>query len=167
MHYMKLGAIGRQELLAELESMPVFLEKTFAGLTAEQIGLPGPEGLFSPIEQVWHLADLEREGFALRIDRLQHELSPRLPGFDGAAVAAARNYRALSLAAGLEAFKTARLQNVRKLRNLAEDAWERSGTQDGVGKVFLCDIPSMLQQHDAAHKHEIARWRETQAAPDA
>ncbi len=160
MLYMKLDATGRQELLAELESMPEFLEESFAGLTADKVTLPGPEGLFSPIEQVWHLADLEREGFALRIDRIQRELDPHLPDFDGAAVAAARNYRGLSLAAGLEAFKTARMDNVQKLRNLSEQAWKRSGSQYGVVMVSLCDIPSMLRQHDAAHKDEIARWRE-------
>ena len=159
MHYMKLDAIGRQELLAELESMPGFLEQVFAGLSADQIAIPGPEGLFSPVEQVWHLADLEREGFGVRIDRLQRELNPQLPDFDGAAVAAARNYRGLSLAAGLAAFKSARVSNVQRLRDLPEAAWTRSGTQEGVGKVSLCDIPSMVRAHDEAHKQEIARWR--------
>jgi hypothetical protein len=159
MLYMKLDAISRQELLAQLEAMPAFLAETFAGLSAEQITLPGPEGLFSPIEQVWHLADLEREGFGARIDRLRWELDPHLPDFDGAAVAAARNYRSLSIGAGLKAFKTARIDNVQKLREIQDDAWLRSGAQEGVGKVSLCDIPSMIWQHDAAHKQEIARWQ--------
>ena len=161
MHYMKLDAIGRQELLAELEAMPAFLEKAFAGLSAEQIALPGPGGLFSPVEQVWHLADLEREGFGARIDRLLGEPDPHLPDFHGAAVAAARNYRSLSIAAGLQVFKTARMGNVQKLREISDDAWTRSGTQARVGRVSLCDIPSMVRQHDAAHKHEIARWQES------
>jgi len=161
MQYMKLDAIDRQELLAQLEAMPAFLEKTFAGLRVEQVTLPGPEGLFSPVEQVWHLADLEREGFGARIDRLRLELDPDLPDFDGAAVAAARNYRSLSITAGLEAFKAARMHNVHKLREIPDDAWVRSGTQEGVGKMSLCDIPSMIRQHDAAHKHEIAHWQET------
>ena len=64
MRYMKLDAVGRQELWGQLEAMPAFLEETFAGLGAERATLPGPEGLFSPVEQVWHLADLERDGFA-------------------------------------------------------------------------------------------------------
>jgi len=159
MHYMKLDPIGREELLAELESMPLFLERVFAGLSAEQITYPGPEGLFSPVEQVWHLADLEREGFGSRIDRLQRELDPHLPDFDGAAVAAARDYRSLSLEAGLKAFRAARIGNVQKLRHITDEAWVRSGTQEGIGKVSLCDIPSMIRAHDAAHKQEISRWQ--------
>lgn len=158
MHYMKLDAIGRHGLLAELEAMPAFLEETFAGLSAERIRRQGPEGLFSPVEQVWHLADLEHEGFGARIDRLRWELNPSLPDFDGAAVAAARNYRTLSLADGLRVFKTARIHNLEKLREIPHDAWQRSGTQEGVGRVSLCDIPSMIRQHDAAHEEEIAHW---------
>jgi hypothetical protein len=161
MHYMKLDAIGREELLAELELMPLFLEKVFAGLSAEQITRSGPEGLFSPVEQVWHLADLEREGFESRIDRLEREPDPHLPDFDGAAVAAARDYRSLSLEAGLKAFRAARTANVQKLRRMADEAWPRSGTQEGVGRISLCDIPSMIRAHDAAHKEEIHRWEES------
>jgi DinB superfamily len=160
MQYMKLDAIGREELLAELEAMPDFLEGFCASLSAEQITLPGPQGLFSPVEQVWHLADLEREGFGARIDRLRRELDPHLPDFDGAAVAAARNYRALSLAPGLQAFKAARMRNLQELRHMTEEAWSRSGTQEGLGKVSLCDIPSMIREHDAAHKQEISRWQQ-------
>lgn len=158
MLYMTLDPTGRQALLAELEAMPRYLELTFAGLGAEQITRPGPDGLFSPVEQVWHLADLERDGFGARIDRLRSEQDPHLPDFDGAAVAAARGYRSLSIDSGLSAFRAARADNVRKLRALADDEWVRSGTQDGVGRVSLCDIPSMVRQHDAAHKQEIARW---------
>jgi DinB superfamily len=158
--YTKLDAIAQQELLAELEAMPAFLEGTFSGLAAEQVRLRGPGGLFSPVEQVWHLADLEREGFGMRIERLREEPNPSLPDFDGAAVAAARNYRSLSIADGLKAFKAARIHNLQKLREISKDAWERSGTQQGVGKVSLCDIPSMIRQHDAAHKQEIADWHE-------
>jgi hypothetical protein len=65
------------------------------------------------------------------IDRLQRELHPHLPDFDGAAVAAVRNYRRLSMTAGLKAFRAARMDNVK----------------------------TMIRQHDSAHKQEIAHWR--------
>jgi len=161
MYYMQLDTIGREGLLAELESMPLFLENVFAGLSAEQITRCGPDGLFSPVEQVWHLTDLEREGFGSRIDRLEREPNPQLPDFDGAAVAAARDYRSWSLEAGLKAFKAARTGNVEKLRRMTDEVWSRSGTQEGVGKISLCDIPSMIRAHDAAHKEEIHRWQES------
>jgi hypothetical protein len=160
MQYMKLDVVGRQELLSVLEAMPHFLRSSFASLSTEQVTLQGPNGGFSPVEQVWHLADLEREGFGVRIDRLLREGNPRLEDFDGAAVAMARNYRALCLDAGLEEFSAAREENLRKLREMPDEAWARSGTQDGVGPVSLCDIPSMIRQHDAAHRDEILQWWE-------
>jgi hypothetical protein len=110
------------------------------------------------VEQVWHLADLEREGFGERIRRLLNEKEPYLPDFNGTEMAARRNYRALSFEAGLAAFAEARRQNVAALRAVAEPAWSLTGTQEGVGKVSLCDIPSFMSQHDLAHRREIEMW---------
>jgi hypothetical protein len=43
------------------------------------------------------------------------------------------------------------------LQSLAKEQWNRSGCQEGVGKVALCDIPVMMAEHDAAHREEIAQ----------
>ncbi len=165
MQYMKLDAADRHALLADLATMPRYLDDLFAPLSDQQAVQPGPAELFSPVEQVWHLADLEREGFGARIDRLLQEHEPQLPDFDGTAVALARNYRALSLAQGLRAFEDARRENLAKLQRIPDSAWQRSGTQEGVGRVSLCDMPVFLLQHDAAHREEIQRWFERVANP--
>jgi len=34
----------------------------------------------------------------------------------------------------------------------------REGVQEGVGPVALCDIPSMMDQHDESHRTEIESW---------
>lgn len=159
MKYMALPVEQREQLLRALEHMPQYLEHELLALQPELIRQPAPDGTFSPVEQVWHLADLEREGFGSRIDKLLSEREPLLPDFDGAAIAAARDYRSLSLTEGLEAFRTARRGNLAKLRTLAADAWARSGQQEGVGKVSLCDLPSFMSQHDAAHRAEITAWK--------
>ena len=157
--YMALSQAGREALSRTLEDMPLYLEREFLGLTPEQARLQGPDSAFSPVEQVWHLADLEREGFGRRIERLLSEPEPQLPDFDGAAVAAARQYRSLSLAAGLAAFRDARQHNLARLRGVSAEDWGRSGQQDGVGRVSLCDLPSFMSQHDAAHRAEIEAWK--------
>lgn len=159
MQYMKLDDVARAELLRDLAAMPAYLRETFEALPQDLVTTGGPDGLFSPVEQVWHLADLEQEGFASRIDRLLNEPHPNLPDFDGTAVARARNYQALSLARGLERFEAARRANLERLRCLPDEAWSRSGVQSGVGAVSLCDMPVFLRQHDQAHKDEIAQWR--------
>ena len=55
----------------------------------------------------------------------------------------------------MAAFAAARRANVARLRSLAPPAWERSGTQEGVGRVRLADIPRLMLEHDESHRAEI------------
>jgi hypothetical protein len=155
---MRLDRPAQESLLLELERTPEFLRATFAGLQSADATAPGPDGGFSPVEQAWHLADLEREGFAVRIRRLLDEHEPSLPDFDGARVALERDYKARSLAEGLLEFERARRAAVAVLREVPAEAWARQGVQEGVGRVALCDIPAMMAEHDAAHRAEIDAW---------
>ena len=160
MQYMKIDDSARTELLRDLAGMPEYLKDTFALLPRDLLTTAGPNGIFSPIEQVWHLADLEAEGFGARIERLLSESNPYLPDFDGTAVAEARTYKSRSLGEGLERFAAARHANLERLRSVPDSAWSRSGVQGGVGEVSLCDMPAFLKQHDEAHKDEIRQWAE-------
>jgi len=158
MRYMKLSGLQRQELWESLSGMHEFLRQAFGLLTAEAACAAGPAGTFSPVEQVWHLADLEAEGFGLRIQRLLSESGPLLPDFEGAKIARQRNYLSLSLSAGLTAFHAARQANIAALQSLSTEDWSRGGVQEGVGPVSLCDMPELISQHDAAHRAEIDQW---------
>jgi DinB family protein len=158
MRYMRLSRSDRVSLMAGLLAMPDVLEKSFGALSPDVARQSGPDGGLSPVEICWHLADLEAEGYAVRIRRLLAEDTPQLPDFDGGAMAKARNYRALSLGEGLDAFRAARRANVDALQRLSDDEWLRVGTQEGVGPVALCDIPSMMAEHDAGHRDEVAAW---------
>lgn len=158
MKYLMLQAADQAALFSELEHMPDFLHATFAELDPARGAEPGPDKLFSPVEQCWHLADLEREGFGARITRLLNEHDPLLPDFDGDRVARERNYRSLSLPEGIAAFREARRRNLAALRAVTEHQWARQGVQEGVGTVGLCDMPSLMAQHDAAHRAEIETW---------
>ncbi len=155
---MMLDTKDRQALLRDLSAMPSFLQSSFESLTELEAVRPGPDDAFSPVEHCWHLADLEREGYAVRIRRLRAEHEPALPDFDGTQIAQERNYRALSLAKGIAAFLDARRANVSALETLTPAEWSRRGTQEGVGPVSLCDIPAMMAEHDATHRQEIEAW---------
>jgi hypothetical protein len=165
MQYMKLTPFERQVALGTLASMRAFLEESFAALSEDEKRAPGPDGAFSPVEHVWHLADLEREGFAVRIRRLRAEFAPELPDFDGARIAEERDYNRRSFAEGLRAFEAARRANIETFRRLALQDWNRSGTQEGVGAVSLCDMPELMRQHDEAHKSEIRAWQRFRGRP--
>lgn len=148
----------RAVLLEALQGMPETLRRTadaMAGRLDERPATPG----FSLREHVWHLADLERDGYATRIARLLSEEMPRLPDFDGEAVARERQYHRLDFAEGLQAFADARATNVTRLRALDADQWLRPGIQDGVGEVTVADVARMMGEHDAAHRAEIEALR--------
>ncbi|HEY4214117.1 MAG TPA: DinB family protein [Steroidobacteraceae bacterium] len=159
MQYMKLCPADRAAVFESLVRMPQILRDTFSAIDPETARTPGPNGLFSPVEQVWHLADLEREGFGVRIQKLRTEPSPFLPDFDGDAIAAQRNYQSLSLREALMSFEASRAANLDAMRGLSQDEWLRTGTQEGVGSVGLCDLPVLMLQHDQAHLSEIEQWR--------
>ena len=69
-------------LFAQLAAMPAFLQRSLATLSAPDATWRGSGNVFAPVEQCWHLADLEREGFAVRIRRLLSETASMLPDFD-------------------------------------------------------------------------------------
>ncbi len=158
MKYMMLKKPEQDALLAELENMPEILSATFGRLSSTEAATSGPEETFSPVEHCWHLADLEREGFSIRIHRLMSEPNPSLPDFEGDKVARERCYKTRSLAAGITAFRDARRDNLAALRDVDPEQWTRQGTQEGLGSISLCDIPTMMAEHDEAHRREIDAW---------
>jgi hypothetical protein len=158
MRYLKLDRPEREALLERLSAMPAWLGATLGALQPEEATRRGPAGGFAPVEQCWHLADLEREAFALRLRRLREEDAPVLADFDGERAAVERRYLTLSAAEAIAAFAAQRAGNVLLLRRIRPEEWNRSGRQDGVGPVMLCDLPVMMAEHDAAHRAEIEAW---------
>jgi hypothetical protein len=157
MSYMLRPPEDQQKTLDRLAAMPAFLADLFGALSEDE-AKRGVDGALSPVEQVWHLADLEREGFGVRIERLLNEDNAQLPDFDGTDAAQRRNYRAKSLHEGMAAFARARQDNIDALSRVTPAEWVRRGVQQGVGPVALSDIPTMMAGHDASHRKEITDW---------
>ena len=153
-----MNSVDQESLFAQLAAMPMFLQKAFGSLSTQDATWRGVGETFAPVQQCWHLADLERDGFAVRIRRLLTETAPVLSDFYGARVAAEGQYLGRSLADGLKAFQIARLETLAQLRAVAPGDWSRTGTQQGVGAVALRDMPRMMAAHDAGHRQEIEEW---------
>ncbi|HMF09840.1 MAG TPA: DinB family protein [Thermoanaerobaculia bacterium] len=145
-----------ETLLLTLESTAALLARAAENLSAQQTCLKPEGGGFSLRENIWHLADLEREGFAARIQRILAEDEPFLPDFNGDRLARERCYNERDLAQGLDAFREARARNIEVLRHAARSDWKRRARQEGVGRISLDDIPRQMAQHDASHTREIA-----------
>jgi hypothetical protein len=143
------------DTLLALAAMPEFLEGAARRLAGEKALEPGPDQGFSFLEQVWHLADLERRGYGERIRRILSEERPALADFDGAREAREGRYRERALSEGLAAFRQSRGENLAALRSLTESQWARPATQEGVGELRLADVARMMAGHDASHRGEI------------
>jgi hypothetical protein len=152
-------------VLGELERTPARLD-ALRRRARRDARRPPPGGGFSLVEHLWHLADLEREGYGWRISRLAEGGRPFLPDFDGDRLAREREYRRRDVAEGASSFRRARAANLEALRRLRPRQWSHSGTQEGVGHVRLRDLPRQMLEHDRAHLREIRQLLGTTARPD-
>jgi DinB superfamily len=153
------GKMKRREfetILLTLESTPALLTRAAAALSPTEARRRPDEKAFSFVENVWHLADLEREGFGLRIRRILAEENPALLNFDGDRLARERCYQERDVERGLAFFARARAQNLDALRRLRRADWKRAGSQEGVGRVTLADVSRMMAEHDRSHGADVA-----------
>ena len=144
-----------ETLLLTLESTYSLLAEAAASLSREESRWKPQDGGFSLVENVWHLADLEQEAYAVRIRRILTEQDPSLSNFDGDRVARERVYNDRDLAEGLAVFAQNRARNIEILRGLSRADWKRDAVQESVGRVSLEDIPRMMVEHDRSHTQEI------------
>jgi hypothetical protein len=112
-------------------------------------------GGFALVEQAWHLADLEVEAYAVRIERLLSEEHPSFADFAGDVVARERRYLDLDLRVGLARYVAARDANRERLRRVQPDQWQRGGTQEKVGEITLAGVAASMVEHDHAHANEL------------
>ena len=145
-----------ETLLLTLESTPALLSRAAALLSPGQARRRPAAGGFSFVENVWHLADLERDGFGVRIRRILAESEPALMNFDGERIARERAYQERDVDRGIVCFARSRRQNLEALARLSPSEWKRAGAQEGVGRVTLDDLPRMMAEHDRSHAAELA-----------
>lgn len=152
-----------------LAHFPEILRSIVSSVPEDQWRTRGPRDAFALVEHAHHLADLEEEGYALRITRLLGEDAPMLPDFRGDLIARERNYLEQPLLPALERFTAARHANLARFETLTTEEWTRSGTQEGVGVVDVRGVRRMMQVHDASHAAELVELLDSLhvAIPDA
>jgi hypothetical protein len=152
-----------REAIETLAEMPAFLEAALSeggDALASRLG----EGEFSLVEHACHLRDLEREGYLVRVRRMLSEDSPTLAPFDGAAVAASRDYRSEDAHAAARAFAFARRELLGLVAPLGAAELARDGFFEGK-RICLQDLVAMMVEHDRGHREEIERLIDGLEAP--
>lgn len=155
-----------ESALARLSRTPDDVASLVGGLASPTLTRKLSEGAFSILENVWHLRDIEAEGFTVRIRRLLAEEAPFLPDVPGDRLAIERRYNELPLEEGLDGFRAARAENLFLLRD-AHASLSRSGQLEGVGPVTLAELVGRMLEHDAGHLEEMARLRHPDSGPVA
>ena len=145
-----------RETLERLGAMPAFVEAALHEAGEENLGLRPSDDTFALVEQACHLRDLEREGYLVRVRRMLSEKAPVLEGFDGQAVAAARDYAGQDAHAAAQDFAAARRELVAVVGARGADDLKREATFDG-RRITLTDLVGMIDAHDNEHREEIER----------
>jgi hypothetical protein len=110
---------------------------------------------FALVEQAWHLADLECDAYAVRIERLLAEENPSFADFEGERIAIERRYLERELRPALERYVATREANRQRLLRVQPEEWQRRGTQEKVGEITLARVAASMLEHDRAHANEL------------
>jgi hypothetical protein len=147
------------EALTRLSATPLRVAELIDGLSEEQLSWkPSPE-LFSLRESVWHLRDIDVEGYERRIHLILHEDSPKLPDVNGGKLAREQNYNAQPIDPALTELAIVRASSVERLSDCADADLERTAEMEGVGVVTLRRLLEMWMRHDAEHLADMAELR--------
>ena len=142
-------------LLDRLSVSPVRLRALLTSLSESALRTAPPAGGFAPIEDAWHLRDIEVEGHFPRIRRILAEESPVLASIYGDRLAVERQYRQRELGAALDEFAQYREASLGLLGALAEEAWSRRAIfQDR--SVSLRELVVAMAEHDESHLNALA-----------
>jgi len=145
-----------QVTLDALAEFPRRLEAHFAAVPPELLrwapprwdGIPSER--LTPVEQVWHLRDIEIDGYHHRFRRTLHEVHPLLSDLDSDALARDRHYADRDPWQALEEFRAARKDNLVLLHSLVPADFERTAGFEGV-PVTLRTLVHQLCSHDLQH----------------
>jgi hypothetical protein len=150
------AAIGASTLQS-LAAFPAQLEAYYAEIPAgfanwapvDWSGIPSER--FTAIEQLWHVHDVEIDGYHQRFRRILGEEHPFLPDLGSEALAKARHYASRDATSALAGFRAARAQTVAMLSALDAAQLERTALFEDYGPVTTRGLVHFLCSHDQQH----------------
>ena len=142
-----LAALARfpRELRAHYASIP---DSHASFVPARWDGIPSER--FGPLAQLWHVRDIELDGYHQRFRRTLDETDPMLPDIDSYALADERGARG-SAAQALDEFEQARAETVAMLAALTPAELARTARFEGYGPVTVRGLMHFLCSHDQQH----------------
>jgi hypothetical protein len=155
------GDGGFRDVLASLGRTPELISEMLSRVPQSSWNAKPSKEEWSFAENLCHLRDLEREGYAVRITRMLEEETPFLPDFDGSSIAVERNYAGQDAGQALKDFAVVRANNVARLSKLDDGSLARRGTLEGCGVITLRKLMDFIHEHDQHHLGDLGRLYES------
>ncbi len=143
--------ITREAVLAVLEATPAALQSMAKDLDPVTWTTEPSRDDWALIELVCHLRDTEREVHHVQIDALLAESDPFVPRPDAAVWAKQRKYLDEDGPGALRDLALARLETLRRLRQLPEEAWSKPARHAIFGPTNFREVISFMGDHDRMH----------------
>ena len=150
--------LAGRDLAGLLAELPAKLDAAIKGLDFKTRHCPEATGKWSVHDVVTHLADCEVV-YRFRMRVIAAEDDPKLQAFDENAFVARLHYGETPLEESLSILLTLRNANVRWLKTLKPDDFNRTAQHPERGRETLRDVATLIAWHDARHLAQIARIR--------
>ena len=147
-----------QRIVKSLRKAPETIRQLVSGLPDKGLTSKPSGTEFSILEHICHLRDIEKEGYAVRIEKLLTEVEPFLPDIDGNKLAEERVYNQQDFRAALIEFTLARNNNVHVIEGLTLVQLSRRGILEK-DSVSLERLLLMMRDHDQEHLKELTDLR--------
>lgn len=151
-----LRLLGDRDPLEVQERLVGDVQAAIAGLGEGELRAPEAPGKWSVLEVVQHLADTELV-YGYRMRQILTLEDPPLQGYDQDRWAADLGYNEVDPELSLSQLGVLRMVNLRLLRSLPEEAWERSGLHAERGPESIRLIAALIAAHDLVHLGQIDR----------
>lgn len=148
-----------QTIVESLKKFPETVGQLVSGLPDKVLTSKPHVAEFSIVEHICHLRDIEKEGYAVRIEKLLTEIEPFLADIDGNKLAEERDYNQQDVRAALIEFILARNNNVQVIEGLSLVQLSRCGMFENVGPVTLERLLLLMRGHDEEHLKELTDLR--------
>ena len=148
-----------KELVGEIERMPQVIEGLLAGVDERNLRERPLDQMWSMLEHICHLRDIEQEGYRIRITKMLTDAHPFLTDLDGDKLAEERDYLNQDFKSALKDFFDARVLNVQAIRDLSPGQLSKQGMFENVGPLSMLELLIKMRDHDRGHIDELTVLR--------
>ena len=155
-----LHLLGDKDSLKVLDGLTARIEIHMSELSATELKRPETPGKWSVLEVIQHLADSELV-WAFRLRTILAQDGAKITGYDQDGWARQFAYGNAEPEQAFEQVRVLRSANMRLLRSLSDDEFERVGVHDERGEESVRRLMRLYAGHDLVHLRQIARIRDT------